>query len=71
MVFSGWLQQYTPERKSVVNMTKTMAITTAYPSAPWMLKGRGGGEGGGGAGHDAAQSKHEQPGSPSWRKVKK
>jgi hypothetical protein len=47
-----------------VKMRKTMAMTTAYPSAPRMVKGRGAGAGGGGAGHDAAQSRHEHPGWP-------
>lgn len=60
--FSCWLQQYTPLRNSVENMRKTMAMTTAYPSAPAIVKGTGAGGAGGGAGQDARQSKHEHPG---------
>lgn len=53
----------------MVKITKTMAMTTAYPSAPWMEKGRGGGGRGGGAGHASTQSRQEQPGSFCRRNI--
>lgn len=63
-----FLQQMTPLRNNAVIIMKAIAMTTAYPSSCWMVKGEGRGGRGGGAEHASIQSRHEQPGSPFYTK---
>lgn len=52
----------TPTKNKNVPTTKTISITTAYPSRPPIENGTGVGFGGSGFGQDASQSIHEHAG---------
>lgn len=52
----------TPNRNSEDPTKKTISMIMAYPSRPFIENGSGVGGSGGGFGHDASQSTHEQAG---------